>query len=50
MKFIIALALFVAVAVAAPQQAQPEVTIVQQDADIDPQGNYHNRWVQVWIL
>lgn len=44
MKFIVALALFVAVAVAAPpQQAQQEVSVVVQEADIDPEGNYHNK-------
>lgn len=44
MKFIIALILFVAVAVAAPpQQAQQGVSIVNQEAEIDPEGNYHNQ-------
>lgn len=43
MKFLIAFAAIVAVAIAAPP-ANPEAiaTIVNQQADIDPQGNYQS--------
>lgn len=46
MKFFVALALLVAVAVAAPPSAllsqDALATVVHQDASIDPQGNYQN--------
>lgn len=46
MKSIVALALIVTVAVAAPPSAYPSqdalATIVQKDSSIDAQGNYHN--------
>lgn len=41
MKFIVGLALCIAVAVAAPpNSADVQATIVNQQNDIDPQGNY----------
>lgn len=42
MKFFICFALLFAVAVAAPaaNQADAEATIIEQNADIDPQGNF----------
>lgn len=43
MKFIVTLALFAAVAVAAPAKEQPVVTVVAQDAQIDEHGNFHNK-------
>ncbi|XP_055307493.1 larval cuticle protein 65Ag1-like [Sitodiplosis mosellana] len=44
MKFVIVFAAFFAVALAAPQSnpADAQATIVSQQADIDPQGNYQN--------
>lgn len=46
MKIFVALAVFVAVAVAAPPSAHLSqdalATVVQQQATIDPQGNYQN--------
>lgn len=40
MKFVIAFAFIFAVAVAAPASEDRDATIVEQNSDIDPQGNF----------
>lgn len=43
MKLLVVLALCVTVAVAAPPNpADVQATIVHEENDIDPQGNFHN--------
>lgn len=40
MKFLVVFAFVFAVAVAAPANLDADATIIEQNADIDPQGNF----------